>query len=83
MSTFVFETSPRIICEQGGASRLGEIAKGRGVRHLFVVTDAGLVEAGLVDGALESLAASGIEATVFSRRARRSARSQCVLLRWA
>jgi alcohol dehydrogenase class IV len=66
MSTFVFETSPRIVCEQGGVSRLGEIAKGLGVSHLFVVTDAGLVKAGLVDGALESLAASGIEATVFS-----------------
>lgn len=66
MSTFVFETSPRIVCEQGGAGRLGEIAKGLGVSHLFVVTDAGLVKAGLVDAALASLTACGVEATVFS-----------------
>lgn len=66
MSTFVFETSPRIVCEQGGASRLGEIVKGLGVSHLFVVTDAGLVKAGLVDAALASLTACGVEATVFS-----------------
>ena len=66
MSQFSFETTPRIICEQGGASRLGEIAKSLQISHLFLVTDAGLVKAGLIDGALASLAAAGIKVSVFS-----------------
>ena len=66
MSQFSFETAPRIICEQGGADRLGEIAAGLGMARVFVVTDAGLVKARLLDGALASLAASGVQATVFS-----------------
>lgn len=66
MPQFSFETPPRIICEQGGAGRLGEISKGLGISRLFLVTDAGLVRAGLVEPALASLAAAGIEVTVFS-----------------
>ena len=66
MSQFSFETAPKIICEQGGADRLGEIAKGLGITRLFLVTDAGLIKARLLDGALASLAAAGVTATVFS-----------------
>lgn len=66
MSQFVFETAPRIVCEQGGANRLGELAAGLGIRHLFLVTDAGLMKAGLLEGALASLDKAGIAATVFS-----------------
>jgi alcohol dehydrogenase class IV len=66
MTQFSFETAPKIICEQGGASRLGEIAKSLGIFRLFLVTDVGLVKAKLIDGALASLAAAGVAATVFS-----------------
>ncbi|MDP3616768.1 MAG: iron-containing alcohol dehydrogenase, partial [Rhodoferax sp.] len=66
MSQFTFETAPKIICEQGGADRLGEIASGLGIRHLFLVTDAGLIKAKLIDGALASLAAAKVAVTVFS-----------------
>ena len=66
MTTFSFETAPKIICEQGGADRLGEIAKGLGITRLFLVTDAGLIKARLLDGALASLATAGVGATVFS-----------------
>lgn len=66
MSQFSFETTPRILCEQGGAARLGELAKGLGVTRLFLVTDAGLMKAKLLDGALASLAAAGVQASVFS-----------------
>lgn len=66
MSNFVFESAPKIVCEQGGASRLGELARGLGGRHVFLVTDAGLVRAGLLEGALASFAAAGLAATVFS-----------------
>lgn len=66
MSQFSFETAPRIVCEQGGVRRLGELAAGLGISRAFIVTDAGLIKAGLIDGALASLAAAGIAATVFS-----------------
>lgn len=66
MSSFVFETAPKIVCEQGSANRLGELACGLSMRRVFVVTDAGLVQAKLLDGVLASLSASGIESLVFS-----------------
>lgn len=66
MTQFSFETCPRIICEQGGAKRLGEIALSLGITRLFLVTDAGLIKARLLDAALTSLAASGVATTVFS-----------------
>jgi alcohol dehydrogenase class IV len=66
MSQFSFETAPKIICEQGGADRLGEIARGLGISRVFLVTDAGLMKARRLDGALASLAASDVQATVFS-----------------
>lgn len=66
MSQFTFETTPKIICEQGGAERLGEIARSLGVTRLFLVTDAGLIKAKLIDGALASLNAAGVATTVFS-----------------
>jgi alcohol dehydrogenase class IV len=66
MSSFTFETAPKIICEQGGAARLGEIAKGLGITRLFLVTDAGLIKAGVIEGALNSLRAAGVHAAVFS-----------------
>lgn len=66
MSQFAFETAPRIICEQGGAGRLGEIARSAGISRLFLVTDSGLIKAKLIDGAVASLTAAGVDVTVFS-----------------
>ncbi|MCF8168193.1 MAG: iron-containing alcohol dehydrogenase [Rhodoferax sp.] len=66
MTPFIFETVPKIICEQGGVRRLGEIAAGLGITHLFLVTDPGLVKANLLDGALAALKAAAIAVTVFS-----------------
>lgn len=66
MTQFCFETTPKIICEQGGARRLGEIAKSLGVTRLFLVTDVGLIKAGLIDAALASLGTVGVATTVFS-----------------
>lgn len=66
MPQFSFETAPKIICEQGGADRLGEIVKGLGVSRVFLVTDAGLIKAKLLEGVLASLAAAGVGTTVFS-----------------
>ncbi|MGL4409303.1 MAG: iron-containing alcohol dehydrogenase [Zoogloea sp.] len=66
MSQFVFETTPKIVCEQGGANRLGELAKSLGISHAFLVTDAGLMKAGLTEGASASLKAAGLAVTLFT-----------------
>ena len=66
MSQFTFETTPKIICEQGAAKRLGEIARDLGMSRVFLVTDIGLTKAGLIDGALTSLSDAGVKVTVFS-----------------
>lgn len=66
MPQFTFETTPKIICEQGAAKRLGEIARDLGMSRVFLVTDIGLMKAGLIDGALTSLSEAGVKVTVFS-----------------
>ncbi|NEX95195.1 iron-containing alcohol dehydrogenase [Caulobacter sp. 17J65-9] len=66
MSNFVFETTPRIVCEDGAAARLGQFVRELGARRVLVVTDRGLVEAGVVRPALEGLEAAGVEAVLFS-----------------
>ncbi len=66
MTQFVFETTPRIVCEPGAAARLGELAAELQVRHALIVTDRGLVQAGVLDGALEGLQAAGVAVTLFT-----------------
>lgn len=66
MTNFVFETVPRIVCEIGAAARLGALAQELGMRHAMLVTDQGLVQAGVLDAALAGLRAAGVVTTVFT-----------------
>ncbi len=66
MSNFTFETTPRIVCEDGAARRLGELAASLGVQRPLIVTDRGLAQAGVLQGALDSFAVIGGRAEVFS-----------------
>ncbi|MCK9261048.1 MAG: iron-containing alcohol dehydrogenase [Azoarcus sp.] len=66
MTNFVFETTPRIVCETGAAARLGELAKELGMRHAMIVTDRGLIEAGVLNSALEGFKSAGVATTVFT-----------------
>jgi len=61
---FTFDTVPQIIFETGAAARLGEIIATR-MKRPFVVTDKGVINAGLIDGALESLKNAGLEFHLF------------------
>lgn len=61
---FSFKTPPAVIFESGGASRIGQLIDDRMTRPVFV-TDKGVISAGLVGGALESLRESGREVLVF------------------
>jgi alcohol dehydrogenase class IV len=63
---FDFETVPRIICEDGAAARLGEVAAARGIRRALIVTDRGLVATGVLEPALEGLRGCGVELAVWT-----------------
>ncbi|MDT8265587.1 iron-containing alcohol dehydrogenase, partial [Roseomonas sp. DSM 102946] len=66
LPTFEFRTVPSIQVEWSGAKRLGEMLAARFAgRRALVVTDAGLVKAGLLGPVLAGLEAEGFRATVF------------------
>lgn len=71
MTPFVFNAPPSIIFGQGALARIGELAArtlggpAPGARVLLV-TDAGLLKAGLVAPALAALAAAGVAVAVYS-----------------
>lgn len=61
---FTFHTCPEIIFSSGASARLGEIAKTRTKRPMLL-TDKGLINAGLVAPVLESLRAAETDTLVF------------------
>ncbi|WP_413205812.1 iron-containing alcohol dehydrogenase [Rhodospirillum sp. A1_3_36] len=63
---FTFETTPRVICEAGGAARLAALCAELGATHTLIVTDAGLERAGVLGPALEGFAAAGQAVTVYT-----------------
>ncbi|WP_454723721.1 MULTISPECIES: iron-containing alcohol dehydrogenase [Cupriavidus] len=66
MSSFVFQTTPQIVCAQGAALRLHELAQSSGAKHVFFVTDRGVLDAGIASEPLAALRRADIQATVFS-----------------
>lgn len=66
MQSFEFNTVPSMLVEWAGAQRLGEILASRfSERQVLVVTDSGLVKAGLLKPVAESLHQHGFSVTVF------------------
>ncbi|WP_305966124.1 iron-containing alcohol dehydrogenase [Marinobacter salsuginis] len=65
MSAFTFNTTKSVICEPGAIKRLGEIVKEQMVKKVLLVTDPGLIKAGLLDRATGSLNEAGVEYTLF------------------
>lgn len=61
---FTFHTTPEIIFEAGSTKTLGERAGSR-MRRPILLTDKGLIDAGLVEPALESLDAGGLSVLLF------------------
>jgi alcohol dehydrogenase class IV len=66
MTDFVFETTRKLVCEAGAATRLGEMAKGLGIHRALIVTDAGLVAAGLLEPVQAGFRTAGTVCTLFS-----------------
>lgn len=72
-----FPTRTRLVFGVGSAGRVGELARELGVKHLLLVTDAGIVAAGHAGRAEESLAAAGLRVTMFDK-ARENPTTRCV-----
>lgn len=68
MKDFTFTTVAEIIVEWAGAARLGEILSPRfSARRVLLVTDSGLVKAGVLPPVLHSLQDAGFKVTVYDR----------------
>jgi alcohol dehydrogenase class IV len=63
---FTFQTTRSIIVEPGASAKLGELAAGLGCRSILMVTDRGIVDAGLLAPALRGLEAAGIAVSLFT-----------------
>jgi alcohol dehydrogenase class IV len=66
MNSFIFETTPRLICEDGASAKLATLCAELGMQHALIVTDAGLVSAGLLQPALDGFKSAGLKATLFT-----------------
>ena len=65
MQEFDFNLRTRVICGKGALSQLGESSSSFGVRRALIVTDPGIIAAGHVERAIQSLTAAGIEVHCF------------------
>ena len=66
MSQFQFETVPLIVSEAGSARRLGQLAAERtGMRRPLIVTDPGIVKAGLLARALDGEGFAGADIPIY------------------
>jgi len=65
MQGFDFQPRTRVIFGPGSLSRLGEEARGLGLRHALLVADRGLAEAGHVGRASRLLEAAGVAVSHF------------------
>lgn len=66
MIDFTFETTPRLVCENGAAARLATYCADLGMAHALIVTDRGLEAAGLLAPVLAGFATAGLRVTVFT-----------------
>lgn len=64
MTALDFSTTPRLILREGATGVLPDLFRQAGARHVAVVTDAGLVRAGLVEPVVAQLRAAGLAVTV-------------------
>ncbi len=65
MTAFTFNTTKSVICEPGAIKRLGSIVSEQMGRSVLLVTDPGLIKAGLLDSATNALDEAGVQYRVF------------------
>ncbi|MBN1314122.1 MAG: iron-containing alcohol dehydrogenase, partial [Anaerolineales bacterium] len=64
---FEFLVSTVFIAGPGSVSRVGEIAQKQGMASVLIVTDSGIVQAGLLEPVKESLDQAGIKFAIYDR----------------
>jgi choline dehydrogenase len=62
-----YQSPTRLVHGIGAIESLGEEARALGMTRPMVVTDAGIVKAGILDSALEALRGAGLDPVVFDR----------------
>ncbi|AEV39848.1 iron-containing alcohol dehydrogenase (plasmid) [Pseudovibrio sp. FO-BEG1] len=65
MTGFVFNTSASIICEPGAVQQLDQLTLNTIGKRVLLVSDKGLMQAGLVEPVISRLEAAGIDVTLF------------------
>ena len=65
MQAFTFSTTKTIINEPGSARQLGALCQQQGAQAVMLVTDAGIIKAGLLESVLPSFDAVGVKVQVF------------------
>jgi alcohol dehydrogenase class IV len=66
MQAFEFHAAKSVVVEQGGAANLSARVARLGARSVFIVTDAGVLSAGLLAPALQGFERGGISVSCFS-----------------
>lgn len=66
MNSFVFNFPKQFICQPGAASELGEICQRVIGARVLVVTDQGIVNAGLLQPVIDTLKSAGVEPVIFA-----------------
>ena len=66
MNSFVFSTVADVVVGAGASEQIGDMAAAMGISRVLIVTDAGIIQFGLLDKAILSLNAHNIEYSVYA-----------------
>ena len=66
MNNFVFSTVADVVVGPGTSVQVGDMAVAMGISRVLIVTDAGIVQFGLLDKALQSLKSHNIEYSIYA-----------------
>lgn len=66
MQSFVYTSAHKIVCETGSASKLAEHCAALNINKPLLVTDKGLIQAGVIEPVLASLKDAGLDVVIYS-----------------
>lgn len=66
MQSFVYTSAHKIVCENGASLKLAEYCAQVGIAKPLLVTDAGLIQAGIIEPVIEKLQADNITPVIYS-----------------
>ncbi len=72
-----FNTARSIVCEPGAIRQLGEICAALSAGRVFLVTDPGIIAAGLHEAALSSLSDAGLECSILTTFGQTRRKTSC------